>query len=71
MWNLKYNTNKPIYESETESQTEGVDWWLPRGRGVGEAWSGVWDHQMQTVAARLDKQQGPTEWYRELFYIQW
>ena len=55
MWNLKYNTNKPIYESETESQTEGVDWWLPRARGVGEAWSGVWDHQMQTGIYRTDK----------------
>ena len=40
MWNLNYNTNNPIYETETESQTEKVDWWLPRGRGVGEAWSG-------------------------------
>ena len=40
MWNLNYNTNNPIYETETESQTEKVDWWLPRGRGVGEARSG-------------------------------
>ena len=40
MWNLKYDTNEPIYETETESQTERVDWWLPRGRGVGEARSG-------------------------------
>ena len=22
MWNLKYDTNEPIYETETESQTE-------------------------------------------------
>ena len=22
MWNLKYNTNEPIYETETDSQTE-------------------------------------------------
>ena len=34
MWNLKYNTNKPIYETETESGTKRIDWWLPRGRGV-------------------------------------
>ena len=37
MWNLKYDTNEPIYE--TESQTYKTDLWLPRGReGLG-----VWD----------------------------
>ena len=40
MWNLKYDTNEPIYETETESQTERTDWWLPRRRGLGEGWSG-------------------------------
>ena len=39
MWNLKYDRNEPIYE--TESQTEKTDWWLPRGRGLGEGWSGM------------------------------
>ena len=34
MWNLKYDTNEPIYE--TESGTQRIDWWLPRGWGVGE-----------------------------------
>ena len=32
MWNLKYDTNEPIYEIETESGTQRVDWWFPRGR---------------------------------------
>ena len=40
MWNLKYDTNEPIYETETESQTQRTDWWLPRGQGVGEGWTG-------------------------------
>ena len=41
MWNLKYDTNGFIYETETDSQTERTDLWLPRGWGrVG---SGVWD----------------------------
>ena len=40
MWNLKYDTNEPIYETETESGTYRIDWWLPRGRGVGEDRSG-------------------------------
>ena len=38
MWNLNYNTNKPTYETETESQTERVDWWLPRGE---RCWRGT------------------------------
>ena len=28
-----------IYETETESWVQKTDWWLPRGRGVGEGWS--------------------------------
>ena len=32
-WNLKYDTNEPIYETETESQTQRTEWWLPRGVG--------------------------------------
>ena len=38
MWNLKYDTNKPIYEIETDSQR--TDLGLPRGRKLGEGWSG-------------------------------
>ena len=40
MWNLKYDTSEPIYETETDSQTQRTDLWLPRGRGVGEGWIG-------------------------------
>ena len=39
-WNLKYDTNELIYETETDSQTERTDLWLPRGRELGEGWSG-------------------------------
>ena len=35
MWNLKYDTNEPIYETETDLQTQRTDLWLPRGRGSG------------------------------------
>ena len=35
MWNLKYDTNELIYETETDSQTQKTDLWLPRGRGGG------------------------------------
>ena len=35
MWNLKYGTNELIYKTETDSQTERTDLWLPR-----ESWGG-------------------------------
>ena len=36
MWNLKYGTNEPIYETEIEPWTYRTDWWLPGGKdGVG------------------------------------
>ena len=34
MWDLKYDTNELIYKTETDSQTERADMWLPRGRWV-------------------------------------
>ena len=39
MWNLKYETNEPIYEIESETQRTG--WWLPRAEGGGEE-GGQW-----------------------------
>ena len=33
MWNLKYDTNEPIYKTKPDSQRS--DLWLPRGRGEG------------------------------------
>ena len=39
-WNLKYDTNDPIYETETELWTWGTDRWLPREMTSGEGWTG-------------------------------
>ena len=39
MWNLKYDTNEPIYRTETDSQTWRTDLWLPRGSGEGVGWT--------------------------------
>ena len=38
MWNLKQDTNEPIYK--TDSWTQRTDLWLPVGRVLGEGWSG-------------------------------
>ena len=32
MWILKYGTNAPIYKTDTDSQPQRIDLWLPRGR---------------------------------------
>ena len=50
----KHDTNEPIYETETDSDTSRTD--LPGWRGLGEAWIGTWDWQMKTY--RMGKQQG-------------
>ena len=39
---LKHGRNEPIYETEIESQTQKIDWWLPRGRGLEEAGLDEW-----------------------------
>ena len=39
MWKLKYDTNEPIYETETDSWTQRTDLSLPRGEsGGGVGW---------------------------------
>ena len=58
MWNLKYDTNERIYETQTDSQTERTDLWLPRGRGGrgGKDWElGI--SRCKLVYYRMDKQQ--------------
>ena len=37
-----YDTNELIYETETDSQMQGTDLWLPRGKGGGRDGLGVW-----------------------------
>ena len=39
MWNLKYDTNELIYETETDTQTLRTELWLPKK----EDGLGVWD----------------------------
>ena len=42
MWNLKYDTNEPTYETETESCAQRTDERLSGGKGLGEGWVGGW-----------------------------
>ena len=41
MWTLNCDTNENIYETESESWTYRTDWWLPRGMGLQDGWSGT------------------------------
>ena len=67
MWNLKYDINELIYETETDSQTENR---LVVAKGdEGQGRDGVWGQQMQTVMYRMDKQQGPTVQHKELYSV--
>ena len=40
-----------------------------RGKGVGRDKLGVWGLQIQTAIYKIDKEQGPTIWHRELYSI--
>ena len=42
MWNLKYDANKLIYT--TDSETWRTHPWLPRRQGEGEGALGVWGY---------------------------
>ena len=42
VWNLKYDTNEPMYKIETHSQTLKTSLWLPKGKGEEDT-LGVWD----------------------------
>ena len=40
VWNLKYGTNEPVCKTETDSQTQRTDSWLPRGKREEMGWTG-------------------------------
>ena len=43
MWNLKNNTNEPIYRTETESSTENQHGYQRRKLAGGMDQLGIWD----------------------------
>jgi len=73
LWNLKYNANELIYQTETDKDTENrlVDAQRSGGSGGGKG-GRLWDEQMQAIINRinrLDKRQGPTAQHWELYSI--
>ena len=55
MWNLKNYTNESIYKTDTDSQTQKTNLWLPKGKYVGRDQLGVSDYQIQTTIYKIDK----------------
>ena len=53
MWNLKYDTDEPIYETEGDSRSQRTGVWLPGG-GEWRGGVGVRDWQMQTITHRAE-----------------
>ena len=66
MWNLKYDTNEPIYDRETQSQTQRTNWWLPGGDMDRESWTGQLG---LAFIQRVGTQQGPSVYHRELYSV--
>ena len=66
MWNLKYDTNEPIYDRETQSQTQRTNWWLPGGDMDRESWTGQLG---LAFIYRVGTQQGPSVYHRELYSV--
>ena len=56
MWNLKYETDECTYKTETDSQMQEINTWLPKREG-GQTKSklGVWNWQIQTTIYKIDQ----------------
>ena len=61
MYNLNYDTNEPIYETETDPQTYRTDCGCQGGCvGIREEETGKLGLAMQRILYGMGKQQGPT-----------
>ena len=61
MQNLKYDTNELIYKTETDSQTQKTNLWLPKGKGGGSGINqefGISRYKLLYI--KQIKKQGPT-----------
>ena len=57
------------YKTETDSQTQNINLWLPKGRGGERDQIQVWYQQIDTTKHKMDKQEGFTVQHEELYQI--
>ena len=69
MWNLKFNTNEPIYETETKSETQKTNGGCQGGGEQERGGLGIQGQQMQSGIYRMDKRQDSTVQQRERYSI--
>ena len=66
MHNVKNDTNELIYKTETDSETQKTNLWLPKGKGWGQTRS----MELTDVHCyKIDKQKGFTVQHRELYSV--
>ena len=54
----KKDTDKFIYKTERDSQTQKTNLWLPKGKGEGSDKLGSW-YIIYTIIYKINNQQGP------------
>ena len=68
MWNIKKNTNKLISKIETHTYRK-QNCGYQSGNVGGKDKLGVWDKHIHIAINKIDNQQGPTVYHRELYAI--
>ena len=46
--------NELIYKTETDSQTQKTNLWLPKGKGEGRVRLEAWEQQIQTTIYKIN-----------------
>ena len=69
MWSVKNDMNELIYKTETDSQTQETNVWLPKGKGSRGGINQEVGINIYTTIYKIDNQQGPTVQHRELCSI--
>ena len=57
-----------LFTKLKQNHGQKTNLWLPKEKGEGDK-LGVWNQQIHTTIYKIDKQQGPTVWHRELYSI--
>ena len=72
MQNLKRTyANEHIYKTETDSQTQRMNLWLPGRKGGGRDSQGAGDQHVHIAIFKMDNQEGPTGNAAQCYVAAW